>query len=110
MLLRGAFASRGQLTVVPPPVETDLLCFVEGADEQPDSNGEKLDFRQRHLDVACNHQPFVKYPIKNIDEACCTMVGRWQVESHELATIPHALAATQKYQGKIYGWAELLST
>ena len=36
------------------------------------------------------------------------MVGRWQVESHEQANIPYALADEQKSAGNIYRPADTL--
>ena len=53
-----------------PPVQPDLFRLVDRTDEQTNSNRQQLDFRQRHLDVAGDHQAFVEYPIKDIDEPC----------------------------------------
>ena len=55
--------------IVSPPVETNLLRFVDRTHEQPDPNRQQLDFRERHLDVPGDDQPFVEDPIENLDEA-----------------------------------------
>ena len=52
-----------------PPVEPDLLGLVDRADEQPDPYRQQLDFRQRHLDVAGDHEPLVEYSVEYVDEA-----------------------------------------
>ena len=52
---------------MPPPVQPDLLRLVERADEEPDADGQKLNFRERHLDVAGNHQPFVENAVEHVD-------------------------------------------
>src|SRR5262249_51564840 len=49
---------RRQVTVVPPPIQTDLLRLVERAHDQADADGEQLHLRQRHLDIACHDEPF----------------------------------------------------
>ena len=41
-----------QMGIALPPVEPDLLGLVEGAHDEPDADGEQLDFRQRNPDVA----------------------------------------------------------
>src|SRR4029453_13697266 len=58
--LAATMASRRQVAVVAPPVETDLLRLVQRADEQPDADGEKLDFGEGDLDVARDHQSLVQ--------------------------------------------------
>ncbi len=75
-----------QVAIVPPPVQTDFLRFVQGADEKTDPDSEQLDFSERHLDVACNDQALVEHPIEHIYESGCAM-GPWELESHEFWTI-----------------------
>src|SRR5207249_12334636 len=43
-------------------------AFVVRPDDEPDANGEQLNFRQRHLDVACYDEPFVEDAIKDVDQ------------------------------------------
>ena len=59
--------------IVFPPIETDLLRLVDRADQQADSNREKLDLSQRNLDIASNHQTLVQDPVENVDEPRCTV-------------------------------------
>jgi len=51
-----------------PPVETDLLGFVDRANQQADSNGEELNLGQRDFDVARDYQSFVENPIEEVDK------------------------------------------
>jgi hypothetical protein len=53
---------------VPPPIEPNLLCFVDRADQQANPNGQELDFRQGHLDIPRDHEPFVEHTIEQIDQ------------------------------------------
>ena len=64
-----------QMAIVAPPVEANLLCLVDRADHQPDSDGEQLDFSDGNLDIAGNDQALVEDPIENIDEAARTSVA-----------------------------------
>jgi hypothetical protein len=80
-----ALGPRRQFPIVPPPVETDLLRFVQRADEQADTNGEQLDFRERDLDVACDHQPLVEHPVEHVHKAGGAVMRRRKVESHVAA-------------------------
>jgi hypothetical protein len=67
--------ARGEVPVVPPPVETDLLRLVERTDEQPDADGEELDFGEGDLDVPGDYQPLVQHAIEDVDEPGRAMVG-----------------------------------
>src|SRR5262249_8478530 len=67
----------GEMTIVFPPVESDLLGFVDGADDQSDPDRQELDFRQRHFDVTGDGQSLVENSVQDIDEATDTVtVGR----------------------------------
>jgi len=57
------------MVVVPPPVEADLFGLVDRTDQQPDSNRQQLDFRERYLDIAGDDEAFVENAIKNFDES-----------------------------------------
>src|SRR5689334_22771248 len=52
VLGRQQLLARGQMVIELPPVEAYLLGFVDRADEQPDPDGQQLDFRERHFDIA----------------------------------------------------------
>ena len=64
-----AGASRRQMPVVHPPVETDLTRLVERADDQADPDRQQFDFGQRDLDVAADEQPLVEDAIEHFDQA-----------------------------------------
>ena len=95
-----------QFPIVPPPVETDLLRLVQRADEQPDPNGQQLDFRKRNLDVACDHEPLVEHPVEHIHKAGGAVMRRRKIESHVAANyIPRVprqqLGRTDAFSGTI---------
>src|SRR4029079_11821480 len=52
VLGRQQLLARGQMVIELPPVEAYLLGLIDGADEQPDPDGQQLDFGERHLDIA----------------------------------------------------------
>jgi len=54
---------------MPPPVQSDLLGFVDGADEKTNLDGEKLDVGKIDLDVADNDETFVEHAVENIHQA-----------------------------------------
>jgi hypothetical protein len=72
----------GEVAIVFPPIESDLLGFVDRADDQPDPDREELDLGQGDLDVAGDGQPLVENAIEDVDEAADPMVGRLDVGSH----------------------------
>ena len=53
---------------MPPPVQSDLLGFVDRADEKANLDGEKLDVGEIDLDVADDHEPLVEHAIEDIDQ------------------------------------------
>ena len=55
--------------VVLPPVEADLLGFVDRTDQKADANRQELDFRERHLDVTGDDEALVEDAIKDFDQA-----------------------------------------
>src|SRR5690606_22845639 len=65
----GAFRPAGESRIVFPPVEADLLGLVDGADEEPNLDREKLDVGEIHLDIARDHQSLIQNPIENVDQA-----------------------------------------
>jgi len=66
---------RAQAGIGLPPVESDLLCFVDRADEETDLNGEELDVGEVDLDVADNHEALIEHAVKNIDETIAARRG-----------------------------------
>ena len=54
--------------IVFPPIETDLLSFVDRTDEQPDPNGQQLDLGERYLDVAGDDEALVQDPVEDVDQ------------------------------------------
>ena len=59
---------RAQSRVCPPPVHSDLLCLVNGADEKANLNGEELDVGEIDLDVADHDEALVEHTIEDVDE------------------------------------------
>ena len=51
-----------------PPIESDLLCLVDRADEKPNLDGEELDIGEVDLDVSNHHQSLVENAVENVDE------------------------------------------
>src|SRR5262245_65501956 len=74
-----------------PPVEADLLGFVDRADEQPDADRQELDFRKRDLDVAGDDQPLVKDPIEDVDKTCRSTVPLAQWRRHRVRILRNFL-------------------
>src|SRR2546423_14156964 len=68
IFLQHLLAPRREMSVVLPPVETDLLSLVDRANHQADTNREELDFRERHLDIARDNEALVEHTIENIDQ------------------------------------------
>src|SRR5581483_921581 len=60
--------SGGEVLIVPPPVEPDLLRLVDRAHDQPHADGEQLDLGQRDLDVASDDQALVEHPIESVHQ------------------------------------------
>ena len=77
---RRPLSSRRQVAVVSPPVEPDLLSFVQGAHEEPNPDRQQLDLSQRHFDIAGYHQSLVENAIQNVDKPRGTV--RRKVQSH----------------------------
>src|SRR2546423_957168 len=63
----GGGGARRQVRVVAPPVQADLLGLVNRADEQTDLERQKLDVRQRDLDVARDDQPLVEDAVEHVN-------------------------------------------
>src|SRR3982074_64392 len=57
------------MMIVLPPVETNLLRLVDGTDQQPDPNREKLNLRERNLDIPRNDESLVENAIEDVDQA-----------------------------------------
>ena len=80
------------MMIEPPPVEADLLGFIDRADQQPDANREQLDFGKRDLDVAGDDEALVQHAIQNFDEARGSRVPLSQCR-HSSSILPGQKAA-----------------
>ncbi len=79
------------MTVVPPPVQADLLGLVDRAHDEADADREELDFGERDLDVTGHDQALVEDPIEHIDESAGSAVRCLEIGSH--SSRPGGLAA-----------------
>src|SRR5262249_21483397 len=89
-----------------PPVEPDLFRFVDRADEQPDANGEQLDFRQRHLDIARHDQSLVENAIEHVDQTGRSPVPLSQWRRHKLRILRNFLALAESLMGEEQGLSQ----
>ena len=69
-------------TVVAPPVQSDLLGFIDRAHQEPNSDREKLDVGQRNADVACDHQPLVENAIEDVNQVGALVRRAAWLEGH----------------------------
>src|SRR5439155_9092281 len=79
---RGARSTRREVRVVLPPVETDLLRLVDGADDQADPDRKKFDLGERDFDVTGDGQSLVKHAVEDVDETAGSMLVGLKVTSH----------------------------
>ena len=77
-----AVAPWGQVVVVLPPVEADLLRLVDGTDDQADADREELDLGQRDLDVAGDDQPLVEDAVQHVHQAARLMPSQLEFSAH----------------------------
>src|SRR6185295_16690068 len=68
IFLQHLLATRREMAVILPPVETNLLGLVDRADHQADADREELDLSERHLDVARDDEALVEHAIENVDQ------------------------------------------
>jgi hypothetical protein len=54
--------------VCPPPVHSDLLSLVDGADEKANLNSEELDVGEIDLDVADYDEALVEHTIEDVNQ------------------------------------------
>ena len=66
----------GQIGIEFPPVHSDLLSFVDGADQQTNADRQQLDIREGDADVAGDDQPFIENAVQNIDQIGVAGYGR----------------------------------
>jgi len=50
-----------------PPVQADLLGFVDGTNQQPDANSKQLDVGQGHAYIARDDKTFVQNPVEDVN-------------------------------------------
>src|SRR5262245_8943389 len=84
ILGRERLFARREMVIELPPVETDLLGLIDRADEEADADGQKLDFRERHLDIASDHEPLVENTIEDVDQTRGSSVPLMQRRRHKL--------------------------
>lgn len=58
----------GQIGIKFPPVHSDLLCFVDRADQQTNADRQQLDIREGDADVAGDDESFIENAVQNIDQ------------------------------------------
>src|SRR5262249_59669006 len=75
-------AVRGQVSVILPPIETDLLRLVDRAHDQSNSNREQFDFGERDLDVARHDQTLVENSVEYVDEPAGATIRELEISSH----------------------------
>jgi hypothetical protein len=63
------------------------LGFVDRADEQPDPNGQQLDFGERNLDIACDDQPLVEHTVENVYETRRSPVSLCECRRHRFGIL-----------------------
>ena len=80
------FAGR-QVVIVLPPIEANLLGFVDRADEQPDPDGQQLDFRERNLDISRDDEPLVEDTVENINQTRGTSVSLCECRRHKFGIL-----------------------
>src|SRR6185436_13188179 len=68
-----------QVRVLAPPIQPDLLRLVDGADQEPDPDGEELDLGQRDADVSGDHETLVEHAVEDVDQTCGAAVARFHV-------------------------------
>src|SRR5262249_7789122 len=98
VLRRQTIPVRGQVGIILPPVETDLLRLVDGAHDQTDPDREQLDFGERDLDVARHDQALVENSIEYIDEPAGATVRELEVCSHPKGRSSSTLLGGRKYR------------
>src|SRR5438552_5375709 len=87
-----------EVGIAPPPVHPDLLRLVDGADDEPDADGEQLDLGQGDADVSRHQQALVVHAVQHLHEAGggAVLVER-QVRSH--AGLPDRTALVKSAAG-----------
>src|SRR4029434_1177764 len=63
--------------------------FAEQTKQDAEPDPEQLNFCQRHLDIARDHQTLVEHPVQHVDEAGGTMMRR-KLKGHARATITYS--------------------
>src|SRR2546423_12388439 len=66
--LDGALRVCAQSRVSAPPVESDLLGFVDRANQETNLDGEQLDVGKIDLDVADDDETFVEDAVEDVNE------------------------------------------
>jgi hypothetical protein len=69
----------------------DLLCLVDGTNQQEDTDRQEIDFRERHLDVAGDDQFFVKDTVENVGLPGRSSMPSCQMRQHKPAILRNSL-------------------
>src|SRR5262245_14408278 len=70
VLSRQCLLAGRQMMIELPPIQPDLLRLVNGANQKADTDCQELDFCQRDLDVARDHEALVEHAIENVNQTC----------------------------------------
>src|SRR5215813_13461507 len=80
------------MMIVAPPVQPDLLGFVDRTDEQSDTDGKELDLCQRDLDIAGHHEALVQDPVEHLDQPGGASVS-FDNRGHRPGILPHRVTS-----------------
>jgi len=81
-----------------PPVQPDLLGFIDRADQQAYPDGQQLDICESDTDVARNDQSFIEDAVQDVDQIGVTGDGGDAIHnfSGDYSNIAFTTATTRK--------------
>ena len=79
-----------EIGVILPPIETYGLSFINGTDEQTDSDREQFHVRKGNANVTRDHESFVKNPIQYVQQVCCS--GNRRNSLHNIQEVTEEIA------------------
>jgi hypothetical protein len=85
VLDRQPIAPGREVTVISPPVQSDLLGLVDRAHDETDTNREELDLGERDLDVTGHDQALVEDAVENVNKSAGS--ARWLL-ANQFAFVP----------------------
>src|SRR5262249_32724369 len=104
VLGRDALLAGGEMVVVLPPVEADLLGLVERADDEPNADREELDLGERDLDVPRDDETLVEDAVENVHEPRAARPVE-RAGTVERCVSPHARATQGRVGEKPRTWS-----